>query len=204
MGAYSPLPWAPADLVEQVVAEVAQPTVDEMRRRGMPFVGVVYCGLALTSKGPRVIEFNARFGDPEIQVVLPRLKTPLAEILHAAATGRLGEMPPLEWHEKCAVNVVIASEGYPVSASGRGIISGLDAVARDLDGAVHVLQAGTCLGDPDDELVPADALVCDGGRVLSVVGTGDSVSAARAAAYSGVRLIELDGSHHRSDIAAGV
>ncbi|HLS03215.1 MAG TPA: phosphoribosylamine--glycine ligase, partial [Actinomycetales bacterium] len=141
MGAYSPLPWAPADLVEQVVAHVAQPTVDEMRRRGTPFVGVVYCGLALTSKGPRVIEFNARFGDPEIQVVLARLRTPLAGILHAAATGRLAEAPALEWHDKCAVNVVIASEGYPTESSGRREITGLDAVAHELAEKVHVLQA---------------------------------------------------------------
>lgn len=204
MGAYSPLPWAPANLVEQVVAQVAQPTVDEMRRRGTPFVGVVYCGLALTSKGPRVIEFNARFGDPEIQVVLARLRTPLAGILHAAATGRLAEVPVLEWHDKCAVNVVIASEGYPTESSGRREITGLDAVARELAEKVHVLQAGTCLGDPDNPEVNADALLCNGGRVLSVVGVGETVAAAREAAYSGVELIGLDGSHHRSDIAAGV
>src|SRR5690625_7629008 len=127
MGAYSPLPWAPADLVEQVVAQVAQPTVDEMRRRGTPCVGVVYCGLALTSKGPRVSEFNARFGDPEIQVVLARLRTPLAGILPAAATGRLAETPALEWHDKCAVNVVIASADYPPAARCRRARTGLDA-----------------------------------------------------------------------------
>ena len=204
MGAYSPLPWAPADLVEQVVAQVAQPTVDEMRKRGTPFVGVVYCGLALTSKGPRVIEFNARFGDPEIQVVLARLRTPLAGILRSAATGKLHELPALEWHDRCAVNVVIASEGYPVSSSARRPITGLDLIERDLDGVVHVLQAGTCLGDPDDETVPADALLCNGGRVLSVIGTGESVASAREAAYSGVGLIDLEGSHYRGDIAAGV
>jgi len=216
MGAYSPLPWAPADLTQQVVAQVAQPTVDEMRRRGTPFVGVVYCGLALTSKGPRVIEFNARFGDPETQVVLARLRTPLAGLLHAAATGNLAALPALEWHDKCAVNVVIASEGYPATASDRREITGLDSVAAQLAESVQVFHAATCDrgvdGSSEPRVVVAaggsenslPALVCNGGRVLSVVGTGGTIAAARDAAYAGVKLIELDGSHHRSDIAAGV
>ncbi len=113
MGAYSPLPWAPADLVDDVLARVLQPTVDEMRHRGAHFAGLLYAGLALTSHGTRVIEFNARFGDPETQVVLARLRTPLAGLLLAAATGRLDQHPPLVWDDVCAVTVVVASEGYP-------------------------------------------------------------------------------------------
>ena len=202
MGAYSPLPWAPTDLVDTVVEQVAQPTVDEMRRRGKPFVGVLYCGLALTSKGPRVIEFNARFGDPETQAVLARLETPLAKVFQAAATGTIDRVPPLQWREVCAVNVVIASEGYPVSASGRREILGLETVAGRAD--VQVLHAGTCLGDPDSSDVPLEALLCNGGRVLSVIGTGASLSAARDAAYEAVDAITLEGSHHRRDIAAGM
>ena len=122
MGAYSPLPWAPHDLTQEVVEQVAQPTIDAMRRRGTPFAGVLYVGLALTSRGPRVVEFNARFGDPETQVVLARLRTPLAGVLHAAATGRLADLPPLEWSDDAAVTIVLASPGYPVSPSTGGVI----------------------------------------------------------------------------------
>lgn len=192
MGAYSPLPWAPAGLVEEVVAQVAQPTVDEMARRGTPFAGVLYCGLALTSRGTRVVEFNARFGDPETQVVLARLATPLAGVLLAAATGRLAELPPLEWRDDAAVTVVVASSGYPESPRTGDVIEGL-ADAAALPG-VDVLHAGTAAG--------ADgAVLSAGGRVLSVVGTGPDLAAARQAAYAGVDRIRLDGSHHRTDIA---
>jgi phosphoribosylamine--glycine ligase len=118
MGAYSPLDWAPAGLVDDVVARVAQPTVDEMRRRGTPFTGVLYVGLALTSRGPRVIEFNARFGDPETQVVLARLQTPLGQLLQAAAVGRLDQVGPLRWSTDHAVTVVLASAGYPGTPTG--------------------------------------------------------------------------------------
>jgi phosphoribosylamine--glycine ligase len=192
MGAYTPLPWAPAGLVDEVVARVAQPTVDEMARRGTPFAGVLYCGLALTSRGMRVVEFNARFGDPETQVVLARLATPLAGVLLAAATGRLAALPPLEWRDDAAVTVVVASHGYPESPRSGDVITGLDDAAA-VDG-VHVLHAGTASG-------PDGAVVSAGGRVLSVVGTGPDLAAARAAAYAGVERIGLDGSHHRSDIA---
>jgi len=193
MGAYSPLTWAPADLVDEVVARVAQPTVDEMRRRGIPFVGVLYCGLALTRRGLRVIEFNARFGDPETQVVLARLETPLAPVLLAAAQGRLDQATRLHWRPDAAVTVVVAAHGYPGSVRAGDPIDGVaDAEALP---DVHVLHAGTRLTD-DGTLVSA------GGRVLSVVGTGADVAAARAAAYAGVRRISLRGSHHRSDIAA--
>ncbi|WP_182112828.1 MULTISPECIES: phosphoribosylamine--glycine ligase [unclassified Actinotalea] len=193
MGAYSPLPWAPPGLVDEVMTRVAQPTVDEMRRRGTPFVGVLYCGLALTGRGVRVVEFNARFGDPETQVVLARLATPLADLLLAAATGRLDQQPRLRWHDDAAVTVVVAAPGYPGPVRGGDPITGVEAA----DGlpAVHVLHAGTASG-------PDGALVSAGGRVLSVVGRGPGLDAARAAAYAGVDRIRLDGSHHRSDIAA--
>ena len=192
MGAYSPLPWAPKDLVEQVLSRVAEPTIAEMRRRDTPFVGVLYCGLALTSRGLRVVEFNARFGDPETQVVLPRLVTPLAEVLLAAATGRLDQVPPLRWRPEAAVTVVVAAHGYPGTVRGGDPVEGIEA-AEALSG-VHVVQAGTARDE--------GTLVSAGGRVLSVVGVGSGIESARAAAYAGVERIELRGSHHRSDIAA--
>ncbi|AEE47345.1 phosphoribosylamine--glycine ligase [Cellulomonas fimi] len=206
MGAYSPLPWAPEGLVEEVVERVARPTVDQMARRGTPFVGVLYCGLALTSTGVRVVEFNARFGDPETQVVLARLATPLAGVLLAAATGTLGALPPLQWRDDAAVTVVVASHGYPGTVRSGDPITGIDD-AEALPG-VHVLHAGTALrqnpaGD-DDAALDGAHLVSAGGRVLSVVGVGPDLAAARAAAYAGVAQVELPGSHHRTDIAAAV
>ncbi|MGY4645232.1 phosphoribosylamine--glycine ligase [Cellulomonas sp. URHB0016] len=192
MGAYTPLPWAPDGLVDEVVERVAKPTVAEMARRGTPFSGVLYCGLALTSKGLRVVEFNARFGDPETQVVLARLVTPLAGVLLAAANGTLAALPPLRWRDDAAVTVVVASAGYPASPRSGDPIDGV----ADADALpdVHVLHAGTATAD--------GTLVSAGGRVLSVVGTGVDLGAARAAAYEGVDRIALAGSHHRSDIAA--
>ncbi|HET9656887.1 MAG TPA: phosphoribosylamine--glycine ligase [Kineosporiaceae bacterium] len=192
MGAYSPLPWAPAGLVEDVVSRVAQPTVDEMARRGTPFAGVLYCGLALTSHGLRVVEFNARFGDPETQVVLARLATPLAGLLAAAASGRLAELPALRWREECAVTVVVAAEGYPGTPRSGDPILGLEEATAD---GAWVLHAGT-RRDAGGEVVSA------GGRVLSVVATGADLTAARERVYAAVDRIELDGSHHRTDIAA--
>ncbi|WP_163544046.1 phosphoribosylamine--glycine ligase [Occultella kanbiaonis] len=194
MGAYSPLPWAPDDLVEQVVDRVALPTVRELARRGTPFVGLLYCGLALTSRGLRVIEFNARFGDPETQVVLARLESSLATALHAAATGTLDRLPDLRWSDGAAVTVVIAAHGYPGQVRSGDPITGIDA-AEALDD-VHVLHAGTAVAD--------GGLVTAGGRVLSVVGTGADLPAARAAAYAGVERIGIDGGQHRSDIAAAL
>ncbi|MCL3863163.1 phosphoribosylamine--glycine ligase [Actinotalea sp. K2] len=193
MGAYSPLPWAPQDLVAEVVERVAQPTVDEMHRRGTPFAGVLYCGLALTSRGVRVIEFNARFGDPETQVVLARLATPLAEVLLAAATGHLADQPPLRWLDDAAVTVVLAAHGYPGTVRAGDEVAGVDD-AEELAG-VHVLHAGTSADDDG-------RLVSSGGRVLSVVGVGPDLAVARETAYAGLALIELRGAHHRSDIAA--
>ncbi|MDO8105910.1 phosphoribosylamine--glycine ligase [Isoptericola sp. b441] len=193
MGAYSPLPWAPPDLVDEVLTRVARPTVDEMRRRGTPFVGVLYCGLALTSRGVRVVEFNVRFGDPETQVVLARLATPLAEVLLAAATGELEALPALRWRDEAAVTVVVAAHGYPGTVRAGDEIEGV-AAAEGLPG-VHVLHAGTARSSDG-------ALVSAGGRVLSVVGLGADVAEARDRAYAGVTAIALRGSHHRTDIAA--
>lgn len=197
MGAYSPLPWAERDvpdLTEQVLERVARPVVHEMARRGMPFSGLLYCGLALTSRGMRVVEFNVRFGDPETQVVLARLRTPLGTLLHAAATGTLADLPPLRWRADAAVTVVVASAGYPAAPRTGDVIGGVEA-ADSVDG-VHVLHAGTAL---DDE----GRLVSAGGRVLSVVGIGVDLDAARDATYTGVDAIALEGSQHRTDIAEG-
>ncbi len=186
MGAYTPLPWAPAGLVADVVDRVIQPTVDELRRRGTPFVGLVYAGLALTSRGLRVVEFNARFGDPETQPLLTRLKTPLSEVLLAAATGKLAGHAPLEWGSGAAVGVVVAAHGYPEAPRKGDPITG-----ADIEGVFH---AGTAL-DAEGRLVSA------GGRVLTVVGTGDDLAAARDAAYAKVALIDLPGGFSRTDIA---
>ena len=192
MGAYSPLSWAPADLTEQVVREVAQPVVDEMARRGTSFIGLLYCGLALTSRGLRVVEFNVRFGDPETQAVLARLTSSLPELLHAAATGRLAEVPEPTWSEQCAVDVVIAAPGYPGTVTTGGTITGIEA-AEELDD-VHVLHAGT--GNTE-----RGELVAVGGRVLSVVALGASLEAARERAYEAVERIDLEGAQYRTDIA---
>ncbi|MEO7447416.1 MAG: phosphoribosylamine--glycine ligase [Humibacillus sp.] len=192
MGAYSPLGWAPDGLADDIVRRVAQPTIDEMRRRGTPFVGVLYVGLALTSRGPRVIEFNARFGDPDGQASLARLETPFAQLLLAAATGCLSDQARLRWSDDHAVVLVVASSGYPAAPRTGDLISGLDAAA-EVPGVI-VLHAGTRRGDDG-------ALVSAGGRVLDVVAVGSSLRKARRAAYKAVALIGLEGSHHRSDIA---
>ena len=192
MGAYSPLDWAPEGLADEVVRRVAQPTIDEMHRRGTPFVGVLYVGLALTSRGLRVIEFNARFGDPDGQASLARLETPFAQLLHAAATGRLGQFGKLRWSDDRAVVVVVAADGYPGSPRTGDPITGLDAAA-EVPGVV-VLHAGT-------RLDATGALVSAGGRVLDVVAVGSTLAKARRAAYDAVAVIDLEGSHHRTDIA---
>ncbi|MFC4495867.1 phosphoribosylamine--glycine ligase [Streptomyces ovatisporus] len=195
MGAYSPLPWADPGLVREIQSSVLQPTVDEMRRRGAPFSGLLYAGLALTSRGLRVIEFNARFGDPETQAVLARLRTPLAGLLHAAATGALGEFPPLRWSDEAAVTVVVAARDYPAVPRTGDVVEGLEAVAEQDAPGAYVLHAGT-KRDTEDRVVSA------GGRVLSVTATGDGLRQARERAYAAVGRLRLDGSHHRTDIAA--
>jgi phosphoribosylamine---glycine ligase len=193
MGAYSPLPWADPALVEEVTATVLQPTVDEMRRRGTPFAGLLYAGLAITSRGVRVVEFNARFGDPETQVVLARLRSPLGGLLHAAATGALAEAAPLRWSDGAAVTVVIASGGYPAAPRTGDPVEGLDDVAEK-DPHAYVLHAGTRLDE-------RGRTVSAGGRVLSVTATGATLAKARERAYRAVDRVRLDGSHHRTDIA---
>ncbi|MFJ3822860.1 phosphoribosylamine--glycine ligase [Streptomyces nodosus] len=194
MGAYSPLPWADPKLVDEVLGSVLQPTVDEMRRRGTPFSGLLYAGLAITSRGVRVIEFNARFGDPETQVVLARLKTPLAGVLLAAANGTLADLEPLRWSDDAAVTVVVASHNYPGTPRTGDPITGLDEVAERDAPSAYVLHAGT--------RSEGDAVVSAGGRVLSVTATGADLAEARRRAYTAVDRIGLDGSQHRTDIAA--
>lgn len=193
MGAYSPLAWAPDGLVGDVVRTVVQPTVDEMHRRGTPFSGLLYTGLALTARGVRVVEFNARFGDPETQVVLALLDSPLASLLRAAAVGRLGDLEPLRWSSDAAVTVVVAAAGYPESPRSGDVVEGLDDAAA-VDG-VDVLHAGTRLDD-------AGQVVSSSGRVLSVTARGADLRQARDRAYAAVGRIRLVGSHHRTDIAA--
>ncbi|MGR7024212.1 phosphoribosylamine--glycine ligase [Geodermatophilus sp. URMC 62] len=186
MGAYAPLPWAPPGLVDEVLATVLQPAVDEMRRRGEPFSGLLYAGLALTAGGVRVVEFNARFGDPETEVVLPLLETPLAGLLHAAATGTLADHPPLRWRSGAAVTVVVAAAGYPERPRTGDPVTGADGEG--------VLHAGT--------VVDAEGTVRSaGGRVLAVTATGADLAAARQAAYERVAAVRLAGAHWRSDIA---
>ncbi|MFJ2818238.1 MULTISPECIES: phosphoribosylamine--glycine ligase [unclassified Streptomyces] len=196
MGAYSPLPWADPKLVDEVLETVLQPTVDEMRRRGTPFSGLLYAGLAITGRGVRVIEFNARFGDPETQVVLARLKTPLAGVLLAAANGTLADLPPLRWSDDAAVTVVIASHNYPATPRTGDPITGLDAVAAEDAPHAYVLHAGTRRDGGD--------VVSAGGRVLSVTASGADLTEARDRAYRALGRIRLDGSQHRTDIAAKV
>jgi len=187
MGAYAPLPWAPAGLADAVMSTVVYPTLREMARRGTPFAGVLYVGLALTRNGPRVVEFNARFGDPETQVVLALLETPLAGLLHAAATGTLATHPELHWRDGAAVVVVVAAPGYPEAPHTGGIVTGADA-----DGVFH---AGT------KRRVDDGALLSAGGRVLGCTGVGPDLASARAAAYEIVDQITMDGAQFRRDIA---
>ena len=191
MGAYTPVPWAPEDLVEEVTRTILRPTIEEMARRGTPFAGLLYAGLALTSRGVRVVEFNARFGDPETQPLLARLATPLGGLLLAAATGGLTHHPPLQWRPEYAVGVVLAAQNYPGTPVTGGMIGGL---AEAADAGRLVVQAGTAY-DSDGRVISS------GGRVLAVVGLGDDLSAARAAAYEGISGFELEGSFYRRDIA---
>jgi phosphoribosylamine--glycine ligase len=192
MGAYAPLPWAPPDLVDQVMDRVLQPTVEEMRRRGTPFSGLLYAGLALTAHGVRVVEFNARFGDPETQPLMALLASPLSHLLMAAATGGLDTIRPPRWRSGAATTVVMAAAGYPGSPRRGDAIAGV-AAADALEG-VDVIHAGTAV--VDGELVTA------GGRVLAVTAAGADLEQATSRAYAGVGLIDFAGEHHRTDIAA--
>ena len=188
MGAYSPLPWAPDEIMEETLDQVLNPTIAEMAARGTPFVGLLYAGLALTSRGTKVIEFNARFGDPETEVLLPRLKTPLAQLLFAAATKNLANFGELEWSDESAVTVVLASEGYPTNPKVGAPITGIQTNSNSF-----VFHAGTQLRD--------GTLQSAGGRVLAITGLGSDLTQARDAAYRTISRISLPGSHYRSDIA---
>ncbi|MGV0873527.1 phosphoribosylamine--glycine ligase [Mycolicibacterium sp. XJ879] len=185
MGAYAPLPWLPAEAVDRIVDEVVKPVAAELVRRGSPFSGLLYAGLAITSNGPAVIEFNCRFGDPETQSVLALLDSPVGQLCYAAATGTLAEVPPLRWRDGAAVTVVLAAENYPSRPRLGDVIAGCE-----VDGVLHAGTARRADG----------AIVSCGGRVLSVVGTGSDLAAARAAAYALIDSIRLPGSHFRRDI----
>ena len=193
MGAYSPLPWAPDDLVVDVARRVLQPTVEAMARQDTPFAGLLYAGLALTSRGVRVVEFNARFGDPETQALLPLLDSSLAALLHGAATGTLGEVGLPVWRDGAAVTVVVAAHGYPASPRTGDRITGVE-TAQAIEG-VDVIHAGTAW-DASGDLVTA------GGRVLTITAVGADLPQARQRAYDGVAQIGIDGSQFRTDIAA--
>ncbi|AQP43715.1 phosphoribosylamine--glycine ligase [Tessaracoccus flavus] len=187
MGAYCPLSWADAGLTDQIMSEVVNPTLAEMRRRGTPFIGLLYAGLALTSRGLRVVEFNVRFGDPETQAVLSLLKTPLAGVLRAAARGELDSVPELDWHDGAAVVVVSAAEGYPgTPATGRPI------TLPDDETDAYVLHAGT--------RIEGGRLVSSGGRVLGIVGRGADLDEARRLAYALLERIDFAGGFSRTDI----
>ena len=190
MGAYAPLDWLPADGVQRIVDEVCVPVAKEMAARGCPFQGLLYAGLAWGSDGPSVIEFNCRFGDPETQAVLALLESPLAQVLHAAASGTLAEFPELEWRDGHALTVVLAAKDYPASPRTGDVIGGANP-GREDEGVLH---AGTALNE-DGEIVSA------GGRVLNVVGVGASLEEAREQAYATLKTLDLDGSHYRTDIA---
>ena len=192
MGSYTPLTWAQPDLAAVVMATVVEPTLAEMRRRGAPFVGCLYVGLALTEHGPRVIEFNCRFGDPDIQPVLAVLDSSLSSLLLAAARGELASMPAPVFRDEAAVTVVLASAGYPESSSKGDVITG---VAEAAAAGADVIHAGTALNGSGE-------LVTAGGRVLAVRATGADVAVARDNAYAAADLITFDGMQRRSDIAA--
>jgi phosphoribosylamine--glycine ligase len=190
MGAYTPVAWAPEDLAAEVMTTVVQPAVNELRRRGTPYQGLLYAGLALTANGVRVVEFNARFGDPETQVILDRLATPLAGLLQASATGALASAPPLRWHRGAAVTVVLAAEGYPENPV-KGDEIQLPSTERQ---GSYLLHAGTAR-------TGGGRLVSAGGRVLNAVGTGRDVAAARSAAYEIAEQVTMRGGWYRRDIA---
>jgi phosphoribosylamine---glycine ligase len=188
MGAYAPLPWLPDELADQIVAGIITPVAGELVHRGSPFSGVLYAGLAITPAGPAVVEFNCRFGDPETQAVLALLDSPLGSLLRAAAIGTLARGPAPRWRPGAAVTVVLAAENYPGRPRVGDVIVGADDAA--LAGVLHAATARR-----DD-----GALVSTGGRVLSVVGTGPDLSAARSAAYQTIESIRLPGGHFRTDI----
>lgn len=199
MGAYSPLPWLPEGFVQEVEDKVALPTINEMARLGAPFVGLLYCGIIITPRGIRVIEFNARFGDPETQVVLRRLNSSLSNLLFKAATGHLEGVSDPEFGKDVAITVVLASEGYPDSNAPSRPIYGIGDAEREGVEVCHAATAWQAAKEDGEE-----SLMATGGRVLSVVATGTDFAGARAQAYAGIEKIQLQGSHYRKDIAAKV
>ncbi|NEN04873.1 phosphoribosylamine--glycine ligase [Diaminobutyricibacter tongyongensis] len=196
MGAYSPLPWLPETFVDEVIRTIAVPTVRQLAKEQTPFIGLLYCGLIVTNRGIRVIEFNARFGDPETQVVLPRLVTPLSELLFGAATGALAGVAHPEFALDVAVTVVLASENYPETPITGRVITGLDAAAAVPE--VTIAHAATAFD------LATGSYIATGGRVLSVVARGTTFAEARARAYEALDLIGLEGGQYRTDIAARV
>lgn len=197
MGAYSPLPWLPADFIAEVTKKVAKPTVNRLKAEGTPFIGLLYCGLIITGQGIKVIEFNARFGDPETQVVLARMTSPLSDYLHAAATGKLHTLPPVAFSPQSAVIVVLANQGYPGSVTAGGMLHGL-AAAEQTPG-VHLVHAGTTLQKEAADDTPR--WIATGGRVVGAVAIADSLKEARENAYAAIEKISLAGGHYREDIA---
>jgi phosphoribosylamine--glycine ligase len=189
MGAYSPLPWLPDGFVDDVIDTVALPTVRRLAAEGTPFVGLLYCGLVLTPAGIRVIEFNARFGDPETEALLPRLQSDLLEILLACANGTL-DQADVRWSDDASITVMLASGGYPGAYDTGKPISGLD----QLDDNVIVFHAGT--------RVDNGQLVTNGGRVLAVTTTAPTFAAARARAYANIERVSFEGMQYRRDIGA--
>lgn len=186
MGAYAPVPWLPDELYRDIVGDIVEPVAAEMVRRGSPFRGLLYVGLAITANGPAVVEFNCRFGDPETQAVLALLESPLGQLLYAAGAGKLADFGELRWRDGAAVTVVLAAENYPGRPRVGDVVAGSEAEG--------VLHAGTARRDDGQ-------VVSSGGRVLSVVGTGADLADARARAYELMRSIRLPGSHFRGDIA---
>lgn len=195
MGAWSPLPFVAADFCDQIAATFIEPTLAELTERGIDYRGVLYAGFILTAEGPKLLEYNVRFGDPDSQVVLLRMTSDLAALLAAAADGDLTTVPAPTFDDGAAVLVVAASEGYPVRPRTGDRIDGLDA-ARAVPGA-SVLAAGV-------GAEPGGPLVTAGGRVLNVVGRGADVATARATAYEAIGHLSWPGEHHRTDIAAPV
>jgi phosphoribosylamine--glycine ligase len=193
MGAYSPLPWLDEGFIDTVQQQIAEPTIREMAQRGTPFVGLLYCGLVITDTGIKVIEFNVRFGDPETQVVLARLSSPLAPLLYAAATEVLQSVEAPVFSDDVALTIVLASEGYPEDPQSGRVLTGLDEASGD---SISIAHAATAWD--------GEELLATGGRVVSVVAMGSDFSKARALGYAAIGKIGLEGSHFRSDIAQGI
>lgn len=195
MGAYSPVPFVDDDLIKRIMVESIEPTLAQLQKRGIDYRGVLYAGLMLTKTGPRLLEYNIRFGDPECQILMMRLQGDLAKVLKACADGEIvssGISNELSLKDECALTVVISAKGYPENPELGAVITGIDK-ANEIEG-VKVFHAGTKLNENNE-------LVVNGGRVLNVTATGSTVGEARARAYKACELIKFDGMHYRKDIA---